>query len=258
MRACDDIEHEIFIVDNASEDRSVAMLKSEFPQIKLIENKKNEGYSRANNRALKMARGEYVLLIDPDTITKRDTIHKAVEFMDKHAIAGGLGVRMVDAQGSYLPESKRGLTSPWSAFFRLTGLSKMLSKSRLFDRNQKSGTEDEFETAEVDILGSAFMLMRRSVLNKVGFLDERFFLYGADIDLSYRIRQAGFKNYYFPKTYIIHFKEQSIRKYSMQYLKNYYGAMFIFAGKYMFKLPGLQLKGIGQQRQYPAIYEVER
>lgn len=254
-RACAGIEHEIFVVDNASSDNSVRMVENEFPQVQLIVNQKNMGFSKANNQALALAQGEYVLLINPDTITKKDTIHKTIEFMDKHPQAGGASVRMINPMGDFLPESKRGLTPPWILFFKLTGLSKMLSKSRLYDRNHKYWIE-EFETAEVDILGATFMFLRRSVLKRTGALDERFFMYGEDIDLSYRIRQAGFKNYYFPKTYIIHFKKQSVRKYSWPYIKHFYGAMFIFAGKYLLKVPRLQLKGMGAMLS-PS-YEVER
>jgi GT2 family glycosyltransferase len=175
--------------------------------------------------------------------------------MEKHPIAGGLSVRMIDPMGNFLKESKRGLMPHWVTFFKLSGLSKLLSKSRLYDRTHEYWI-DEFETAEIDILSAAFMMVRKSVLDKIGLLDERFFMYGEDIDLSFRIRMTGFKNYYFPKTYIIHFKAQSVNKFSWQYLKNFYGAMFIFAGKYMFKQPRLQLKGMGAIFPPPS-YEVE-
>jgi len=254
--ACVNIDHEIFVVDNASADRSVEMIEREHPDVIVIANIKNKGVAKASNQALAKARGEYVLLLDPDTITKKDTLCKAIEFMDHHEDAGGVGVRMISPRGDFQPESKRGLPQHWTTFFKLTGLYRMLSKSRLYNRNHTYRT-DEFETTEVDILSGTFMLLRRSVLKITGYLDERFFIYGADIDLSCRIRQAGYKNYYFPKTYIIHFKEQSIRKYSWAYIRHYYGAMFIFAGKYMFKAPKLsiKLKGLGQP--YPSLYEIE-
>lgn len=254
-RACSQIDHEIFVVDNASTDNSVKMVSSDFPEVNLIENHKNMGFSKANNQALKLATGEYILLLNPDTITKSDTIQKTVEFMQSHPIAGGLSVRMINPMGEFLPESKRGLNLPWIAFFKLSGLSKMFSKSRFYDKHNKYGAE-EFETTEIDILSAPFMLLRKSVLERTGLLDERFFMYGENIDLSYRIRMAGFKNYYFPKTYIIHFKEQSIHQFSWKYIKHFYGAMFIFAGKYLFRMPRLQLKGMGPIFQ-PS-YEVER
>ncbi len=255
VRACTGIAYEIFVIDNASEDHSAAMVEREFPEVKLIANQKNLGFSKANNQAMQLARGEYILLINPDTITKKHTLYKALEFMDKHPVAGGLNVRMVDPMGNYLKESKRGLMPHWVTFFKLTGLSKMLSKSRLYDRTHPYWTE-EFETTEVDILSAAFMLLRRTTLERTGLLDERFFMYGEDIDLSLRIKQAGFKNFYFPKTYIIHFKAQSVNKFSWNYFKNFYGAMFIFAGKYLIKVPRLQLKGMGAI--LPPLYEVER
>lgn len=254
-RACSQIDHEIFVVDNASTDNSVKMVKNDFPEVNLIENQKNVGFSKANNQALKLVRGEYILLLHPDTITKGETLEKTLEFMQSHRIAGGLSVRMINPMGEFLPESKRGLNFPWIAFLKVTGLSKMFSKSRFYDRNSTRGT-DEFETTEIDILSAPFMLLRKSVLERIGLLDERFFMYGENIDLSYRIRMAGFKNYYFPKTYIIHFKEQSIHKFSWKYIKHFYGAMFIFAGKYLFRMPRLQLKGMGPIFQ-PS-YEVER
>lgn len=255
IRACTGIEYEIYVVDNASTDNSVKMVTNEFPDVKLIANIKNMGFSRANNQALALAKGEYVLLINPDTITKKDTLYKTIEFMDKHPMAGGASVRMINPMGDFLPESKRGLDTQWSVFFKLTGLSKMFSKSRLLDRNHRFWS-DEFETAEVDVLSATFMMLRRSVVLRTGFFDERFFIYGEDIDLSYRIRRAGFKNYYFPKTYIIHFKGQSMRKYSWSFIRHYYGAMFIFAGKYLLRMPRLQLKGMGAILS-PS-YEVER
>jgi len=257
MRSCEGINHEIFVVDNASTDGSVAMLHQDYPQTNLVLNDKNIGFSRAANQALELTRGEYVLLINPDIITKKHTLYKTLDFMDSHPDAGGVSVRMIDQMGNFIKESKRGLTPHWVTFFKLTGLSKMLSKSRLYDRQHEFWI-DEFETAEVDILNPAFMLIRQSVLQRTGLLDERFFMYGQNIDLSYRIRLEGFKNYYFPKIYIIHFKQQLKDKFSWAYFKYFYGAMLIFAAKYMFKLPRLQLKLKGMGPIFPPLYEVER
>jgi len=255
-KACENIQHEFFVVDNASSDHSSNMVQRDFPLVNLIVNDKNIGISKAYNQALMMAQGEYVLLINPDTITKKDTLTKAIDFMEHHQMAGGLSVRMIDPMGNFLKESKRGLMPHWVTFFKLTGLSKMLSKSRLYDRQHEYWI-DEFETAEIDILNAAGMLLRRSVLLGTGFMDERFFMYGHNIDLSYRIRLAGFKNYYFPKTYIINFR-QNVDKFSLEYLKHFYGAMLIFAGKYMFKLPHLQLKLKGMGPMLQPSYEVEQ
>jgi GT2 family glycosyltransferase len=228
------IEHEIFVVDNGSTDFSVPIIKNRFPQVNFIENEHNEGLSKAANEALKIAQGEYVLLLHPDTITNEDTLIKTIAFMDAQTQAGGLSVRMLNGDGQFLPESKRGLPAHWALFFRVTGLYKLFPKSRLINRFHADWIE-EFETTEIDIISAAFMLIRRSVLATTGLLDERFFLYGEDIDLSYRIRLAGFRNYYFPKTYIIHYKGVSLNKFSWKYISNFYGAMFIFAAKYFVK-----------------------
>jgi len=234
VKAAEHIDHEIIVVDNGSLDFSIPMIEGRYPQVKLIENQKNVGLSKASNQGLRLAQGEYVLLIHPDTITNDDTLIKTIAFMDAQPKAGGLGVRMINGQGMFLPESKRGLPTPWAFFFRMSGFYKLFPKSRIINRYHADWVE-EFETAEVDILSAAFMMIRRSVLAKTGLLDERFFMYGEDIDLSYRIRLAGFKNYYFPKTYIIHFKGVSLQKLTWKYISNFYGAMFIFAAKYFVK-----------------------
>jgi GT2 family glycosyltransferase len=230
------------------------MLNHEFSQYRVLENKVNEGISKAYNQAIKLSRGEYVLLVNPDTISGKETLKRVVDFMDINTTAGGLGVRMLSPQGTFLPESNRGLTKSWVTFFKLVGFAKYLPKTRLTNRNHKAWVE-EFQTSEVDILNGAFMLLRRSVLNEVGLFDERFVKYGYDIDLSYRIKLAGYKNYYFPKTYIINFKVAEQAKLSWQYIKQFYGAMFIFAAKYMFRMPELKVQGIPEL--YPQTYEIE-
>jgi len=184
------IDYELIIIDNASADGSVEMVKNEFPQANIIANDKNEGYSKAYNEAISVARGEYILLVSPDIISSKKTLEHALEFMDIHTDSGGLGVRMISPQGRFLPESNRGLSSQWISFFKLSGLAKLFPKSRLNDRNRKDWVE-EFQTSEVDFLNGAFMLLRRSVLNETGLFDERFAQYGYDTDLSYRIRLAG-------------------------------------------------------------------
>jgi len=247
------IDYELIIIDNASADGSVEMVKSEFPQANIIANDKNEGYSKAYNEAISVARGEYILLVSPDIISSKKTLEHALEFMDIHTDSGGLGVRMISPQGRFLPESNRGLSSQWISFFKLSGLAKLFPKSRLNDRNRKDWVE-EFQTSEVDFLNGAFMLLRRSVLNETGLFDERFAQYGYDTDLSYRIRLAGYKNYYFPKTYIINFNKAQKPQFNWQYIKSFYGAMIIFAFKYLFNMPEFKLEGIPR---LPLIYEVE-
>lgn len=222
---------EIIVVDNNSIDGSVDMVKSKFQDVKLIENKENTGFSRANNQAMRMANGEYVLLLNPDTVVEEDTFVKCIEFMDDHQEAGGLGVKMIDGTGKFLPESKRGLPTPWVAFYKIFGLSTIFRKSKKFGRYHLSYLNMD-QTHEVEILSGAYMLMRKEALDKVGLLDEDFFMYGEDIDLSYRIIKGGYKNYYYPETSIIHYKGESTKKSSVNYVFVFYRAMIIFANKH--------------------------
>ena len=178
-----------------------------------------------------MSKGKYVLLLNPDTLVEDDTFEKVVEFMDSHPEAGGLGVKMVDGKGNFLPESKRGLPTPSVAFYKIFGLSRLFPKSKVFGKYHL-GYLNKDETNEVEILSGAFMLLRKSVLDKIGLLDETFFMYGEDIDLSYRIIQAGYKNYYYPEARIIHYKGESTKKSSVNYVMVFYRAMIIFAEKH--------------------------
>lgn len=225
------IPSEVFVVDNNSVDGSVTMVKEKFPQVLLIENKKNTGFSYANNQAIKQSKGEYVLLLNPDTVVEEDTFEKVIAFMDAHPDAGGLGVKMIDGKGKFLPESKRGLPTPAVAFYKIFGLSRLFPRSKTFGRYHL-GFLDKDKTHEVEILSGAFMLMRKTALDKVGLLDETFFMYGEDIDLSYRILLGGYKNYYFPETRIIHYKGESTKKSSVNYVFVFYRAMVIFAEKH--------------------------
>lgn len=234
QNACIGLESEVFVVDNDSVDGSVKMVKEKFPDVHLIENKENKGFSLANNQAIHKSRGEYVLLLNPDTIVEDDTLRKVVDFMDGHPDAGGLGVKMLDGKGKFLPESKRGLPYPSVAFFKVFGFSSLFPKSRLFS-TYHLGYLDKDKTHVVDVLAGAFMLLRKQVLDKIGLLDEDFFMYGEDIDLSYRITQAGYKNYYFPGTRIIHYKGESTKKGSLNYVFVFYNAMIIFANKHFSK-----------------------
>ena len=219
------------MVDNNSVDGSCQMVREKFPFVTLIENKVNTGFSKANNQAILQSKGEFVLLLNPDTVVEEDTFIKVVNFMDSHPQAGGLGVHMIDGNGKFLPESKRGLPTPAVAFYKIFGLSTVFPKSRLFGQYHL-GFLDKNKTHEVDVLSGAFMLLRKSVLDKIGLLDETFFMYGEDIDLSYRITKAGYKNYYFPETKIIHYKGESTKKSSVNYVVVFYKAMSIFAQKH--------------------------
>ena len=233
-KAIENISAEVYVVDNNSVDGSNGMLIHKFPWVKLIANKKNLGFSKANNQAMRLAQGEYVLLLNPDTVVEEDTFEKVIEFMDVNPEAGGLGVKMIDGKGKFLPESKRGLPTPWVAFHKIFGLSAIFKKSKTFGKYHLSYLSNN-EIHEVDVLAGAFMLMRKSALDKVGLLDEDYFMYGEDIDLSYRITKGGYKNFYFPETTIIHYKGESTKKGSLNYVRMFYNAMIIFARKHFSK-----------------------
>lgn len=231
LKASENIACEVFVVDNNSVDGSVTLIKEKFPQVNLIVNKTNTGFSVANNQALKIAKGEYVLLLNPDTVVQEDTFSKILAFMDEHPDAGGLGVKMLDGQGNFAPESKRGLPTPEVAFYKMFGFSRFFPKSKRFGKYHLSYLSED-ELAEIDVMSGAFMLIRKTVLDKIGFLDETFFMYGEDIDLSYRIKKAGYKNYYFPDTQIIHYKGESTKRSSLNYVVIFYKAMAIFSNKH--------------------------
>lgn len=233
-KAASKISSEIIVVDNDSVDGSCQMVAEKFPKATLIANKENVGFSKANNQAIRIAQGEYILLLNPDTVVEEDCFLKIVRFMDKTPDAGGLGVKMIDGKGRFLPESKRGLPTPEVAFWKMFGFSSLFPHSKRFGRYHL-GYLDNDHIHEVEVLAGAFMLLRRETLDKVGLLDEDYFMYGEDIDLSYRITKGGYKNYYFPETTIIHYKGESTKKGSINYVKVFYNAMIIFAKKHFSK-----------------------
>lgn len=229
--ALEGIEAEVFVVDNDSVDGSMQMVAEKFPDVIAISNKENVGFSKANNQAIRESKGEYVLLLNPDTVVEEETFSKTIAFMDNHPEAGALGIKMMDGKGNYLPESKRGLPTPWVAFYKIFGFTSLFPKSKKFARYYL-GHLDKDANNEVEILAGAFMLMRKEALDKSGLLDETFFMYGEDIDLSYRIVQAGYKNYYYADSSIIHYKGESTKKGSLNYVYVFYKAMIIFAEKH--------------------------
>ncbi len=233
-KALENIPSEVFVVDNNSVDGSCALVKERFPEVKRIENKKNYGFSYANNQAIKQASGEYILLLNPDTVVEEDTFSKCIRFMDTNPATGGLSVKMIDGKGRFLPESKRSLPTPAVAFYKIFGLSKLFPTSKTFARYHLGHLKND-EINEIEILPGAFMFLRKKALEKAGLLDETFFMYGEDIDLSYRITKAGFKNFYFPETTIIHYKGESTKKGSLNYVFVFYQAMIIFANKHFTK-----------------------
>jgi len=231
FKSLKNIDAEVFVVDNRSVDGSVEMVKELYPQVKLIANTENVGFSKANNQAINQSQGEYVLLLNPDTVVEEDTFRVCIDFMDSHPSAGAMGVKLIDGKGNYLPESKRGLPTPEVAFYKISGLSRLFPRSAKFGRYHMGFLPAE-ETNEIEILSGAFMFIRSEALKKTGLLDESFFMYGEDIDLSYRITKAGYKIYYHPATRIIHYRGESTKKSSVNYVFVFYQAMIIFANKH--------------------------
>jgi len=219
------ISGEIIVVDNVSHDSSCEMVRSTFPDVILIENKENVGFSKANNQGVAIAQGEYVLILNPDTVVSEDTFSKILFFAKKKPNLGMLGVKLIDGTGKFLPESKRGLPTPKVAFNKLFGISSTTTGKYYATHLQ------EDESGTVDILVGAFMLMKRSIYNEVNGFDEDYFMYGEDIDLSYKLLKKGYQNFYFPSTQIIHYKGESTSK-DAKYLGSFYGAMRIFYKKH--------------------------
>ncbi|MEY2830693.1 MAG: hypothetical protein RIQ33_2551, partial [Bacteroidota bacterium] len=233
-RAIKNIDAEIIVVDNNSIDGSIDWIKQKFEEVNLISNTINVGFSKANNQAIKIAKGEFILLLNPDTVVEEDTFEKCLAFMKSHDDAGALGVKMIDGTGKFLPESKRGFPTPTAAIYKMMGLNKVFKKSKIFN-SYHAGHLSENEINSIDVLAGAFMFIRATVFEKTGLLDETYFMYGEDIDLSWCIINAGYKNYYFPDTKIIHYKGESTKKATFNYVKHFYQAMIIFAKKYYSK-----------------------
>lgn len=222
---------EIIVVDNCSADNSVGYLQPKFPATRFISNPENMGFAKGCNTGLKAASGKYILFLNPDTLVPEDCFQKCIAFFESHADAGALGVKMLDGRGKFLKESKRSFPSPMTSLYKLFGLSKIFPRSPVFSKYHL-GHLKENENHEVDVLAGAFMMIKKEVLDKVGSFDETFFMYGEDVDLSYRVQKANYKNYYFAESSIIHFKGESTRKGSMNYVRMFYNAMSIFVRKH--------------------------
>jgi GT2 family glycosyltransferase len=227
----DSSQIDVFVVDNISVDGTCKMVKERFPWVNLIENQENVGFSKANNQAIKISNAEYVLLLNPDTVIQEDTFSKCISFADAHPKLGGMGVPMFDGSGTYLPESKRGIPTPWASLCRISGLFRLAPKSKKLN-NYYAGHLSANENHKIEVLSGAFMWMRKSALDDVGMLDEDFFMYGEDIDLSWRIIKGGWENHYYTGTRIIHYKGESTKKGSLNYVSIFYKAMLIFAAKH--------------------------
>lgn len=232
-------ETEVIIVDNHSTDQSREYLPAKFPNAFFVFNSENIGFSKANNLALRQARGEYILFLNPDTILSEKTLGDCLGFFASKTDAAAVGVRMIDGAGHFLKESKRGVPFPWVAFCRLSGLSTLFPHSKIFS-SYYQGFLPEQQINEVEVLSGAFIFIRKKILDELGSFDERFFMYAEDIDLSYRILQAGYKNYYLPGAPIIHFKGESTRKDS-RYIHLFYQAMVQFIHKHFGSGPFVSL-----------------
>ena len=221
---------EVIVVDNASGDGSVEYLRERFPDVTIIASEENLGFARANNLAIRNSHGQYVLLLNPDTIVAEETFSDFITFMDSTPDAGGCGAYMLHTDGSFAPESRRGLPTPFVAFCKMSGLASLLPKSRTFGRYYMRYL-NENEVNRIEIMSGAFMFLRRDALDKAGLLDEDFFMYGEDIDLSYRILKAGYNNYFLPSR-ILHYKGESTVKSSYRYVHTFYRAMELFFNKH--------------------------
>lgn len=229
-KALQEIEAEVFVVDNHSTDGTVSLLKKNFPWVKIIQNSDNLGFSRANNIAFRQTVGEYVLLLNPDTIVGEDVLREALKKMDEDPKIGGAGVRMVSETGQKAPESRRGIPTPMTAFYKLIGLCSRFPAHHRFG-HYYMGYLSWDEVCEIEIVSGAFFLVRNGAIKDKDLLDEAFFMYGEDIDLSYRLLQNGWKNNYLPLS-ILHYKGESTKKSSFRYVHVFYKAMLIFFRKY--------------------------
>ncbi len=230
-KASDGLSIEIIVVDNASEDGSVEAIEAEYPNVLLIKNKENIGFGKANNIGLKRAKGKFILLLNPDTILREDTLVKMLEFFKSHPDAGMAGCKVLNPDGTLQLACRRSFPRPWISFTKVTGLSTLFPKSKIFAKYNLTYL-DENETYEVDAISGSFMMFRKEVYEKVGGFDPIFFMYGEDLDLCYRIKKAGYKVYYFHGTEIIHYKGESTKRSSLDETKIFYDAMKLFVKKH--------------------------
>lgn len=232
-RAVSGLTAEIIVVDNASEDGSVETVRAEFPEVRVIENVDNLGFAVANNQALRTARGRFLVLLNPDTVVQENTFTAIRDFFcsSEGQDAGMVGCKILNPDGTLQLACRRSFPTPWVAFTRLSGLSKLFPKSRVFGKYNLTYL-DENALTEVEAISGSFMAVRREALNQIGFLDETFFLYGEDLDWCFRLRAAGWKIYYLPQTQIIHFKGESSKRSNLDSLRIFYQAMHLFARKH--------------------------
>ena len=215
------LDGEIVVVDNCSKDDTQVYLETNYPDVRLLANQENVGFARANNQAIRQSDSDYVLLLNPDTLVNENTIRETIAFMDAHPEAGGAGVRMLTREGTPAPESRRAIPTPWVAMLKMLGITRRYYMSNLpWD-----------EPCRIEVVSGAYFMLRRKAIEQVGLLDEDFFMYGEDIDLSYRLLKGGWQNWYLPFD-IVHFKGGSTQKSSFRYVHVFYQAMLIFFRKH--------------------------
>ena len=223
---------EVIVVDNASDDGSVEMVRRRFPRVHLIASKINLGFAKANNLGLKRARGKFLLLINPDTLVQEDTLRVMLRFFEENHDVGLAGCKILNPDGTFQLACRRSFPRPWAAFTKMVGLSALFPNSRLFGRYNLTYLSPD-ETYEIDAVSGSFMMVRREAFDQVGGLDEDFFMYGEDLDWCYRIQRAGWKNYYVHTTQIIHYKGESTKRSSLNEIRTFYQAMHLFVQKHL-------------------------
>lgn len=235
LRAGKSTATEVIVVDNNSKDGSVEMIRSKFPTVTLIENKDNKGFSKANNQGVAIARGEYILFLNPDTVMPEQFLQQLVSYMDSHPEAGSIGPRLIDGKGQFAPDGKKSFPSLSVAIFKTTGINKLFSRSPFFNKYYAVHI-GERETAAVDVLSGCCMMVRSNILNEIGgAFDEDYFMYCEDVDLAYRIQQAGYQNIYYPEATLIHYKGESTRKATLSYVRIFNEALATFVKKHYSK-----------------------
>lgn len=235
MRAAQHLAVEVIVVDNNSTDGSCAMVQEQFPSVVLIKNQDNKGFSKANNQAVRVAQGAFLLFLNPDTVMPEDFLSKAFDYFQQHPEIGALGPRLIDGKGTFAPDGKKSFPTLSVALFKTTGLNKIFSKSAYINKYYAVHI-GEYETAEVEVLSGCCMFLRTSLLEQIGpAFDEDYFMYCEDVDLSYRVQQAGYKNIYYPELTLIHYKGESTRKASLSYIRIFNEALSTFVRKHYSK-----------------------
>lgn len=229
LEATGDIHSEILVVDNFSKDGSIDYLKQKFPSVKFLELQENRGFAKANNSVLNQLKGKFVLLLNPDTLVTPDSLRQCIEHLQNNPSTGAVGVRMINGEGRFLRESLRGKMSLWNSFTKLSGLAQCFPTSRIFS-GYYMGWLQANEKHKISVLSGAFIMIRSNLYQTIGGFDERFFMYGEDIELSYAVLERGFQNYYLGNTTILHFKGESTIK-DQIYLQHFFGAMILFNEK---------------------------